>query len=493
MPLDFGALSALSGGFTDWNAVRSMKERALQFREQQNNIEQQNLRNNQLASAKIQEYEDTIHKAGLLEPDKKRVQAKERELHERIKDGVMKFGGDADAYINGGGLTELHDYQQDLINSDEMATGLSNFYNKNKIDADAAAGLILRNNADGRDVHEGLKDYYAGKTKNIEYNGAFERPEGDPRKYFGENYGNYGKTPQAATPQDVFDYWFQSAKGKGRNIADAKQFAASQTKGYMAGLATGEAPYQYKSEDALKQELMRSQIYKNYKKGAGEGEHTHMDWLYDVNEGYAKPDAVPTDENKKPIINPDGTTSYKYRIPASLAGHIAETVGVQYDHKGNVANKSALIGRNDIYLENGQKLSIGNLSPDDIKGLELGNEYVTHYNPKTDRIEKQGIKAKLHLGNNGLERSATVKDGKIVPLSTAWGDNNVPGVSTSSSWNPWSKIFDTDASESGTVDVILPLNYKNLAERYNLDKKTPLISKNDRGVYAGMEQENEDE
>ena len=488
MPLDFGALSALSGGFTDWNAVRSMKERALQFREQQSNIEQQNLRNNQLASAKIQEYEDTIHKAGLLEPDKKRVQAKERELHERIKDGVMKFGGDADAYINGGGLTELHDYQQDLINSDEMATGLSNFYNKNKIDADAAAGLILRNNADGRDVHEGLKDYYAGKTKNIEYNGAFERPEGDPRKYFGENYGNYGKTPQAATPQDVFDYWFQSAKGKGRNIADAKQFAASQTKGYMAGLATGEAPYQYKSEDPaivygrnLHNALMAKKL------SGGDGEHSAADWIGGVQTGKVQPDV------RVKETNPDGTTSYKYRIPASLAGHIAETVGVQYDHKGNVANKSALIGRNDIYLENGQKLSIGNLSPDDIKGLELGNEYVTHYNPKTGRIEKQGIKAKLHLGNNGLERSATVKDGKIVPLSTAWGDNNVPGVSTSSSWNPWSKIFDTDASESGTVDVILPLNYKNLAERYNLDKKTPLISKNDRGVYAGMEQENEDE
>lgn len=482
MPLDFGAISALSGGFTNWDAVRSMKERALQFREQSNNIEQSNLRANQLASAKIQEYEDTVNKAGLLEPDKKRVQAKEQELRTQIADGIKKFGGDAEAYLNSGGITELHDYQQGLINSDEMGTGLSNFYNHNRAKADAAAGMILRPVAGGKTYDEHFQDYLKGKTKSIEYNGAFEKPDFAPAKYFSEIYGNAQKAPQAASLTDVWNAAYHTAKQKGLNDADARQFAAIQGKEDMQYRAAGGTPYQYKSEDALKQELMRSQIYKNYKKGAGEGEPTHLDWLYGVNTGQVKPDVVATTKNG------DGTISYKYRTPASLGGHIAETAGIQYDHKGNVTNKSAIIDRNDMYLSNGQKLDISHLAPEDIESIEYGNEYVVNVNPQTGKFEKQGIHAKVKLSNSGLEK-AKAGDKQ---LASYWGSNNVDGVKYEGTGiNLWKKLW--DYGSQGEADVIIPINPNNAAERYNLDKKTPLISKNDRGVYGQIESQDDEE
>ena len=376
MPLDAATIQAMSGGFTNWDAKRHDAERALQFQQQSTNIAEQSLHQSQMAQAKLAEYYDTINKAGLLDPDQKKVQAKNDELKSKIKDGILKYNGDVSRYMDSGGLTELHEYQQDLINSPEMERGQSNFYNYNKAKADAAAGLILRH-TDGKLFDEHVKDYFNGKLDTINYNGAFERPEGDPQKHFSEVYGNLGKTPQATTPADIYDFWFQAGKGKGRSIEDARQFATSQMNDHIDDVKAGGHEYQFKSEDPLDAQLKMAKINKLNHSGKGGG--GGADWLHDVYQN--DPNIAPN----KSLNNANGATTELFYVGVDRANALSSSHCVEYEkqRKENgyktdaLANPKALIDKynNKLVALNGSRYDMGGLSPSDIKKFTPTGEY----------------------------------------------------------------------------------------------------------------------
>jgi hypothetical protein len=465
MPLDAATIQAMSGGFTNWDAKRGMAERALQFQRESTNIAENSLHNSQLAQAKLAEYYDTINKPGLLDPDKKKVSAVNDQLKTKIKDGIMKYHGDVSRYMDSGGLTELHEYQQDLINSNEMQRGQSNFYNYNKAKADAAAGLILRQTGD-KTFDEHVKEYYDGKTDAINYNGAFERPDIDPRKYFGEVFGNHQKLPQDASPTDVFDYVFQSAKGKGRTIADARQFATSETKGYMAGLQAGEHPYQYKSENPLKDELMRSLIYKNYKKGAGDGQLNAGDFYRNAIAAIITPTSTATNKD-------NGIVTANYEVGGKWGNGYTNVAGIEYEKpnkengfkQGVVANHDAFVGRNNLKI-------VGTNDNLDIKALPRGSytlepstTLAVQYD-KNSNIINHGTRFTLHLNKEGLE---------ALKLSTNWGGKaeKTPGLRYQGGPHFWN-MGDTNAT--GDIDVV---------SDFGLDEK----GKPHPQVVTGLEQE----
>jgi len=468
MALDAATIQAMSGGFTNWDAKRSMAERALQFQQQSTNIAENSLKNQQLSAAKLQEYYDTINKAGLLDPDKKKVQAKNDELKSRIKDGILKYHGDVSRYMDSGGLTELHQYQQDLINSPEMQRGQANFFNFNKAKADAAAGLILRPSGD-KTFDEHAKDYFDGKTDTLQYNGAFERPEIDPRKYFGENYGNLNKTPQAASPADVFDYVFQSAKGKGRTVADAKQFAAAHTKEYMEALKAGEHPYMYKSEDPnvvyhrnLQNALMEKKLH-----GGG------ADIVNDYWKGIHTGDQSPSTFDSK-------TNTYGYQIPAQWQNAWVGAAGIERkltkDKEGNeyyqTTNQHAIKNRNNL-------LQYGTLKPIDLSNTDGFNiDPTTEHVWTTDKDGKpiEGLRAKLHMhdadnakiGGEDLDKAQGVSYNRNHP------------------WLPW-------GGHNATVDVILPLDYNNTATHFAILKGSEGTGKQPMAVESNFLQEQDSE
>jgi hypothetical protein len=467
MPLDAAAIQALSGGFTNWDAKRSMAERALQFQQQSTNIAENSLRNQQIAEAKLAEYQDTINKAGLLDPDKKKVQAVNDQLKKKIKDGIIKYHGDVSRYMDSGGLTELHEYQQDLMNSPEMQRGQMNFYNYNKAKADAAAGLTLRE-INGKHFDEHYKDYLDGKSEVLPYEGAFKPTDIDYAKEFGSVYGNANKTPQQANLADIFTLAYHANRKAGLSDADAKQAAKAETTRELEKIAAGGHYYQYKSEDPLDRQLKVARINK-LNSGHGAGGGVINDYWRGIQTGEVKPSTFDSKSN-----------TYGYQIPAQWQNGWIGATGIERkltkDKEGHeyyqITNKGAVKNRNNI-------LQYGTLKPIDLSNTNDFNiEPTTEHVWTTDKDGKpiEGLRAKLHMDDADEAKIGGEDIGKAQGISY---NRNHP-------WLPW-------GGHNATVDVILPLDYSNTATHFAILKGSEGTGKRPMDIEDNFLQEQDNE
>jgi len=136
---DWGLYSALRG--TDnWAQRRADKQVNMQIAEKQLERENQKTQQSMLAEEEIQKYMDEMAAIDVLPEDQDRIKEVERNARTNIVQGIARYNGDLTRYISSGGITDLHDYKNSIIQSGEVKTALSNKENMAKIIADKQQG-----------------------------------------------------------------------------------------------------------------------------------------------------------------------------------------------------------------------------------------------------------------------------------------------------------------------------------------------------------------
>ena len=136
---DWGLYSALRG--TDnWAQRRADKQVNMQIAEKQLERENQKTQQSMLAEEQIGKYMDEMAAIDVLPEDQDRIKEVEKNARTNIVQGIARYNGDLSRYISSGGITDLHEYKNSIIQSDEVKTALSNKENMAKIIADKQQG-----------------------------------------------------------------------------------------------------------------------------------------------------------------------------------------------------------------------------------------------------------------------------------------------------------------------------------------------------------------
>jgi len=140
---------------------------------------QQRLQAEQAISKSLTEFDQTEG----LERDKQALLERIKKEEERIIMGIRNSGGDANRYINSGGLTDLRKYYTNIKTSEELNTTLNNRkINKDYQDAINQGKLavpIVEQDENGQNrlvtFQQQLDEYEAGQREKLQWQGA-ERP-----------------------------------------------------------------------------------------------------------------------------------------------------------------------------------------------------------------------------------------------------------------------------------------------------------------------------
>lgn len=253
---DFSGLAALSG-VENWAEKRQAKEADQQRLYVLNMMKQNELAQQQQSSAKVQEYLNTVGKIKVLDQDRQRIQAVDKELQTGIQEGIKKYQGNVKKYLESGGESELIKYQNNLLQNKDVERAMMNAINYNQYLTDKSMGLIPRmqgwtagEQTKTGDFEDNYKDFLENKTKELNYMGAYARPEiGDLRKRYASVYGKDKFTSEPVNVPTLVNDVYIEAKGKGLSDQDAKDYAHRVAGEYVAGVQSGAEPYRYKTDD----------------------------------------------------------------------------------------------------------------------------------------------------------------------------------------------------------------------------------------------------
>ena len=144
---DWGLYSALRG--TDnWQQRRQDKAMNLQLIESMHKEEQQKVQQSMMAEQEINKYFDEITglQSEFLEEDQGRIQEVEKKARQRIIQGIGQYNGDLSRYISSGGISDLGEYKNSIMKSDELKKAKMNKVN---------FGAILKDYQEGdRYIHD---------------------------------------------------------------------------------------------------------------------------------------------------------------------------------------------------------------------------------------------------------------------------------------------------------------------------------------------------
>ena len=139
MAADWGLYSALRG--TDnWAQRRQDKAFNLQLVQKQQQDEQVKVQQSMKAEEEINKYFDEITGLDMLPEDTARIQEVEKQSRKNIIKGIAAYNGDLGRYISSGGITDLHEYKNSILNSKTVKNA-----QMNKI----SMGAILKDFQDG--------------------------------------------------------------------------------------------------------------------------------------------------------------------------------------------------------------------------------------------------------------------------------------------------------------------------------------------------------
>lgn len=259
MGLDFSGLIALSGK-SPWEEIRQGKANDLKMVMMQESLTQKGLDEQLAAQKQLGEYQQILAEASsrVMPPDFDRLKEHEQTLRadfkKKLTEGLQKSNGNLKKWIESGGVIDMNNYKNSLLEGEAMQTGLQNAHNYGLAFADRKAGLTARDvkrlDASGQpvlmDVNEQFEKFKKGDIKNLEYDGAYQMPVFDT-KVFNEIIGN---------PNDPYQVIPVDAKSLG-NIAyiefirkgvpeeDAVLAAKKYQRDYAKGLESGAKPYTF--------------------------------------------------------------------------------------------------------------------------------------------------------------------------------------------------------------------------------------------------------
>ena len=162
---DWGLYSALRG--TDnWTQRRQDKAMNLQIIEQQSKNEELKVQKSMQAEESMNKYFDEIANMDVLAEDADRIKEVEKKSRAKIIQGIANYNGDLSRYVSSGGITDLHEYKNSILQSKEVKNAAMNKINM---------GAILKDYQSGdrymHDVEVSIPETNEDRTAKIDENG----------------------------------------------------------------------------------------------------------------------------------------------------------------------------------------------------------------------------------------------------------------------------------------------------------------------------------
>lgn len=394
MAIDWGLYTALRG--TDnWAQRRQDKAINLQLVNQMQQQEQQKVQQSMLAEQEINKYFDEITgvQSEFLEQDQERIKGVEKQARQRIIKGIAQYNGDLSRYISSGGISDLGEYKNSIMQSEELKKAQMNKVSFGAILKDYQSGdkylrkveidkPALDENGEpkvgpnGEPVfqrekvtpEEALKLFKDGVIKELPYNGSENKVKINPmtfKQQFKDPKNPYSRDNIVTASNVKF-----TAMQMGASEEYADELAQSYVKMYEAG---GEAwrfnaisDEERQMEELKKENLKQSVNKKSSSRGGGDGGQKVLNQTF-------------------PMLNSLGSNG---KSSTAVMGNkekefFGDLLGLKYDNDlGKLRPTKDLIGYDAIHKE--ESFDLGNALSVDFRG-----DYVSVPN-KEMGIDKPG-------------------------------------------------------------------------------------------------------
>ncbi len=279
MGADWGLYTALRGtdNWQQRRADKQMNMAALEKRAQMTELaEQKRLKSEEY----LNKYMTELQNMEVLTEDKERVAAAEKKARQNVIQGIKSYNGDLSRFMSSGGLTELNNYKNSLMQSDEVKNAMQSKASlKNFLDAQAK-GLYVHKvkvpvqvtdeNGNTKTVmkritfQEQYQLFKEGKINKLDYTAgekevnvtpfAFSQAYKDPR--------NKASKDNIVTASNIYNY----AKGEGAS----EQYARDHAEDYVAKVKAGGETWKWKAMDDYELALQQAKMNK-LRGGSGGG------------------------------------------------------------------------------------------------------------------------------------------------------------------------------------------------------------------------------
>jgi hypothetical protein len=137
--MDWGLFSA-ARGTNNWDQRRQDKAMNLAIVEQRSKDEQQKVKQSMAAEEEINKYFDEMSNMDVLAEDQERIREVEKNSRANIIKGIAQNNGDLSKYMSSGGISDMHQYENSILQSQEVQNAKSNKAAMGSIVADKKKG-----------------------------------------------------------------------------------------------------------------------------------------------------------------------------------------------------------------------------------------------------------------------------------------------------------------------------------------------------------------
>jgi len=349
--VDWGLLTALQGT-DDWKQKRLDRNAELRQADELRDIAEAEKIKQQQAGSQVFNIFNEVSKLKVLPPDTEKIRIKNEELINPIINGIKKYGGDVNMYLQSGGYNDLVKYSQDLQGSKEVSSALRRAKDYADFQNDVQSGKIIRpiykevnGSRQKLNPQDEISAFLDNKKDDFEYMGGFEPFVTDYRKSFSEVYGRDDRKPKTATKDDVYVMALHEAKKKGLSKDDAQYYSEIIADEYQKGIDSGNlTPYLYKSDNPLDDAIKLSTIEKNRastnlsivranKIASGGDENPQDYWISQVLQGgdnaeFAVGDLIGANTGDGKIIDAEIVTNDVVDMPNPQEGEGKRAIGL---------------------------------------------------------------------------------------------------------------------------------------------------------------------
>ena len=269
---DWGLYAALRGQ-DNWAQRRADAQMNTRSREKHLAMEEKKTQQRVMAEEGINAYLDAMKNIDVLPEDQERIKEVERQARHNIVKGIAQNNGDLSRYVSSGGITDLHDYKNSIMQSGEVKTALSNKENMAKILTDKQAGNrwfkpieveIEEQDENGNtimkkqmvDVDKQLQMFKDGSISKIGYNGSEIRKSINSMAF--KNQYKDSKNPRGPNNVTTSDLVFHAMNDMGTS----KEYANYLADNYAKRIESGVDPWKWKGMSAQDESLMNAKTYK---------------------------------------------------------------------------------------------------------------------------------------------------------------------------------------------------------------------------------------
>jgi len=279
MGADWGLYSAMRGQ-DNWQQRRADKAMELSIIEKQSQDEEKKVQKAMRAEEGINKYFDELRNMDVLAEDQERIQNVERAARAKIIKGIRDFNGDLTRYVSSGGQTDLHEYRNSVLESQEVKKAMTNKANLKNYLTDASKGdmffhkvgvQVPKLDKDGNQMLKNGKPVYdtrmmdfdqqmalfkEGKIDQINYSGAEKKVKLNPFMFL--------KTPK--DPRNPYSkdnlVTASNVKFQAMEMGASEQYATHLAKEYVRMTEMGGDAWRWGNKDPMEKELLQSQIDK---------------------------------------------------------------------------------------------------------------------------------------------------------------------------------------------------------------------------------------